>query len=316
MEKLTYTEAKQLDLVDYLSSLGYLPAKINRSDYWYLSPLREEKTPSFKVNQNLNVWYDHGLGKGGNLIDFGVQYFNCTPGELLQRLSGQTIPVFSFHPPFQAGNPHTAQLSPAGEKKENPERKIIVVDSRPLADKSLLEYLHKRSIPPEVASRFCREVDFLLYGKKQTVIGFANNAGGYELRSEDFKGSSSPKAVTLHAGKPSDDLAVFEGFFSFLSFQTINRNKGTPLTNCLVLNSLSFFEKSRAVMDEYRQVHLLLDRDAAGIKATLKALKWNTGKTDKYIDRSGFYKDYKDLNDWLKSKQPQIKQGQGIRRSF
>jgi len=31
--------------------------------YWYLSPLREEKEASFKVNRKKNVWYDHGIGK-------------------------------------------------------------------------------------------------------------------------------------------------------------------------------------------------------------------------------------------------------------
>jgi len=36
-------EANQIDLVDYLYSLGYQPEKIKNNDYWYLSPLREEK---------------------------------------------------------------------------------------------------------------------------------------------------------------------------------------------------------------------------------------------------------------------------------
>ena len=36
-------EANQIDLVDYLYSLGYQPEKIKNHDYWYLSPLREEK---------------------------------------------------------------------------------------------------------------------------------------------------------------------------------------------------------------------------------------------------------------------------------
>jgi len=63
-------EAKQIDLVDYLAALGHRPQKIRNKDYWYHSPLRDEKTASFKVNRSLNVWYDHGIGKGGNLIDF------------------------------------------------------------------------------------------------------------------------------------------------------------------------------------------------------------------------------------------------------
>jgi len=46
-------EARQQDMVDYLQQLGYLPEKIRGNDYWYLSPLRNEKTPSFKVNRRL-----------------------------------------------------------------------------------------------------------------------------------------------------------------------------------------------------------------------------------------------------------------------
>ena len=71
---LSLNEAKEIDMVVYLSRLGYEPLKIRNNDFWYLSPLREEKTPSFKINRHLNRWYDHGLGKGGNLIDFGIEY--------------------------------------------------------------------------------------------------------------------------------------------------------------------------------------------------------------------------------------------------
>src|SRR3954471_9650630 len=94
-KRLSIEEAKEMDMVNYLSVLGHEPSKIRRNDYWYLSPLRNEKTPSFKVNRRLNRWYDHGLGKGGNLIDFAVLYHNCTVGEFLREVTGH----FSFHRP-------------------------------------------------------------------------------------------------------------------------------------------------------------------------------------------------------------------------
>lgn len=296
---LSIQDAKQINLVDYLATLGHQPQKIRNSDYWYLSPFREENTPSFKVNRQLNVWYDHGTGQGGDIIDFGTQYHRCQIKQFLERLSNTPTVSFSFHPQSSPGFLPSGPAGVAGEKKELADGKIIIQDVRPLMDKSLSDYLHKRSIPLEIASRFCKEVDFLLYGKQHTVIGFPNNAGGYELRNENFKGSSSPKDVTLQQGRRSDDLVIFEGFFNFLSFQTINREKQAPLSNCLILNSLSFFEKSRQQMEEYKTVHLILDRDTAGTNATKKALEWNTGKEDKYIDRSEFYKGHKDLNAWL-----------------
>jgi DNA primase len=78
-------EFKEIDLVEYLSSLGFKPRKVRNEDFWYLSPLREEKEASFKVNRKLNVWYDHGIGKGGNLIDFALLYHHCTLYEFLQK---------------------------------------------------------------------------------------------------------------------------------------------------------------------------------------------------------------------------------------
>ena len=68
-QPLLCKQANQIDLVNYLEKLGHRPQKIRSNDYWYLSPLREEKTPSFKVNRKMNVWYDHDMGKGGTLVD-------------------------------------------------------------------------------------------------------------------------------------------------------------------------------------------------------------------------------------------------------
>ena len=86
--RLSISEAKEIDMVHFLSDLGYEPAKVRNNDYWYHSPLRNEKTPSFKVNRKLNRWYDHGSGKGGNLVDFAMMYHGCTISDLLQSLNG------------------------------------------------------------------------------------------------------------------------------------------------------------------------------------------------------------------------------------
>lgn len=290
MKKITCDEVNKFDLIDYLSCLGHQPTKINNKDYWYRSPLRKENTASFKINRNLNLWYDHGSGKGGTFVDFGILYFQCTIKDLLERLATYRPSLnFSFHPPLAA-------LPSAGEKKEHDAARIIITEAHRLTEKALLDYLEERSIPLDIANRFCKEVDFVLYGKKHTVIGFQNNAGGYELRSPDFKGSSSPKDITF-IDNNTQEIAVFEGFFNFLSFCTINKDKQAPLTNCLVLNSLAFLEKSRPLMEQYQQVHLILDRDAAGINQTRKAMAWDS---EKYIDRSSFYQGHKDLNDYLK----------------
>lgn len=292
MKKLSCKDARQIDLINFLATLGHQPQKIRNQDYWYLSPFREEQTPSFKVNRHKNVWFDFGEGKGGDIIDFGVRHFNCSVNELLELLStNQVTRELSFHP-----------LPLAGEKKEPAVGKTLILNSRPLAALPLPQYLQKRCIPVEIAQKFCREVDFELYEKKYTAIGFKNDSGGYELRNENFKGSGSPKASSFF-DQGSNQLAVFEGFFDFLSYQAICQNNSQAKTNILVLNSLAFFYKVKNIMDKHEMVSLYLDRNKHGIKLTNEAIQWDTKK---YIDRSKFYRHGQDLNDWLIQRQNRL----------
>jgi Toprim domain-containing protein len=159
----------------------------------------------------------------------------------------------------------------------------------------LIRYLHKRRIPVDIAKKFCREIDYELYGKNYYAIGFKNGAGGYELRNEKFKASSSPKDITL-IKNDAEKLTVFEGFFNFLSYQTIHQKQEQPNTNFLILNSASFFQKSLPLMESYKTVHLYLDCDTTGQKCIQKALE--IGK-QKFIHERHLYKNYKDLNDWI-----------------
>ncbi len=159
-----------------------------------------------------------------------------------------------------------------------------MIAARPLTNPSLCRYLNERKIPFEIAKKYCKEVEFELNGKQYFAIGFENKSGGFELRNRLFKGSSSPKDVTLINYPDCKNIAVFEGFFSFLSYQTLQQ-KNNPLTNFLILNSLSLFEKSRSIMEEHGKINLYLDRDQAGLKQTQNALKWDT----KYVDRSHLY---------------------------
>lgn len=280
MEKLTCTQAKQIDLVEYLSSLGHHPKKIMNQDHWYLSPLRDEKTPSFKVNRKQNIWYDHGIGMGGDLITFGTRYFKCSVSDLLNRLTThKQSAVFSIHPPLPI-------LESAGEKKEVSSGKILILQSRPLVEKKLIYYLEERKISIPIATQFCNEVDFILYGKKQTVIGFPNVSGGYELRSASFKGSSAPKDISLIENSPGKkSISVLEGFTDFLSLISLGEDQLQQ--NFLILNSLSFASKSIDILKSFDEVLLYLDQDTPGKKATTEFLSVLPHATDASLFYSG-----------------------------
>jgi len=280
-QKLSIEEARQIDITDYLSKLGYQPAKVRNYDYWYLSPLRNEKTPSFKVNKKLNRWYDHGLGKGGNMIDFAIQYHNCTVSELLHQLSN----VFSFHQPL---------IQSREQLKESDESKIKIIKEGPLSSFPLFRYLQQRRIPIDLAEHFCKEIKYELNGKEYFGVGFKNNSGGYEIRNPYFKASSAPKDITTF-NNSAKKANIFEGFTDFLSFMAIHKNQQQIISDFVILNSVSFFEKARSFMEEHEDIRLYLDRDTTGQNYSRYALSLS----NKYKDESHLYKLYKDLNDWL-----------------
>ena len=66
---MTIAEAKQVRIVDFLAQLGHHAQHIKSEQYWYFSPLRNERTPSFKVNDRINEWYDFGEATGGDLVE-------------------------------------------------------------------------------------------------------------------------------------------------------------------------------------------------------------------------------------------------------
>jgi DNA primase len=280
-QKVSAEEARKMDMVEYLSGLGLQPEKIREVDYWYLSPLREEKTPSFKINRQLNRWYDHGLGQGGNIIDFAILYYNCTVAEFLQMLKGS----FSFHQQDR----HEKKVP-----ERNEEAQIKILQEKPLSSFPLYRYLQQRKISLELAQQYCLEVRYELNHKEFFGIGFKNNSGGFEIRNPYFKASSSPKDLTIF-NNGRNQIAAFEGFLDFLSYLTLSQGQPPRQQDYVVLNSLSFFEKARPFLEEHQTIQLYLDRDAAGQNFTRYALSLSK----KYEDKSKLYRYHKDLNDWI-----------------
>ena len=284
MATLTLEEINRLDIVDFLATLGYQPAKIAGASYWYRSmlPARFETTASFKVNRKKNRWIDFGYdGREHSLVDLGILLFNCTIRELVLRLSGQCIT-----PPPVSQHDSTADAGAT--------RKLEVVHTYPLHSEYLLRYLWERRIPIGVARKFCIEAQYTFdHNKFYYAIAFPSDAGGYNLRSKYHKYSSSPKSPT-YICNGSTDIAVFEGFFDMMTFVSLLRCRDHELPDLLVLNGVTFFPAFTWLMDMYRKRHLFLDNDAAGDAHTITALARQCG----YIDQRSLYYGYHDLNHW------------------
>lgn len=73
------------DIVDVIG--GYVRLKKKGSTYFGLCPFHNEKTGSFSVSPNKQMYYCFGCGAGGNVFTFLMQYENFTFGEAMQSLA-------------------------------------------------------------------------------------------------------------------------------------------------------------------------------------------------------------------------------------
>ena len=90
---MDFAEIRKLQILDYLQANGHKPVKIKFGNAWYQSPLRQEKTPSFKVHLSKNLWYDFGTGEGGNLIDLVMKLHHVNLPETLELIGNNPFPV-------------------------------------------------------------------------------------------------------------------------------------------------------------------------------------------------------------------------------
>ena len=307
---MTTQEAKQIRIADYLQTLGYTPVKKQGNSIWYKSPLREETEASFKVNTELNQWYDFGIGKGGNIIALAQElYRSDNVPYLLECIAKQTPHLHTVnHTPFSFG----------WQSVSEPIYRHLQVTG--LSSHALLSYLQERGINTELAKRVCRELHFENKGKPYFAIGFPNMAGGYEVRNRYFKGCVAPKDIThiRQQGEPRSMCYLFEGFMDYLSFLTIrvrNNPQCPRLTtqDYIILNSVSNLAKAVGVLANYTRIGCFLDNDTTG-RTACEHLKTMFG--ERLFDKSIYYSGCKDLNDYLcgkplsQSAEPMKQEGQ------
>ena len=288
-------DLKNIGIRQFLAWRGILP-KYERNGYgMYLSPLREERTPSFKVDYVQNLWYDFGLGEGGTLLTLVMRLERCDSREAVRRLQNG-----------EKGDTGIASISPGiGEPLGvggalSVVRPATVPALRILSDASLrhpalVGYLVSRGIVPSVAAAFCREVRYEVNGRAFFAVGFRNDAGGWELRSERFKGGSSPKHITTLDNR-SDTVIAFEGFMDFLAYLSLKHPERLRI-DAAVLNSVFNLPKAVPFISRHPVIRTFFDNDEAGRKATADLIR--LCPRSEVIDQSSFYSGHKDVNDYL-----------------
>lgn len=275
--KMNCSEAKKIEMVGFLISLGCKPTKINSKEAWYTSPLRPtEKTPSFRVNRARQLWYDYGTGEGGDIIKFGCMYYQCSIKELLERLSGKS---FSFSQPIMNNT-----LS---------KPKVLINSINDIQSTCLLNYIRKRKIDIDLAKKYCKQINYRVGNYCFEAIGFKNDSGGWDLRKGKYKGATQKDLSTI--GYNSSTACLFEGFFDTLSFIQLYKET-TGNYDLITLNSVSLSKRFIEIASNYKNIFLFLDNDQAGQDLTSQLMGIDK---ELFINKSHVYKGYKDLNEFL-----------------
>ena len=277
-------EIKSIPLASFLSRLGHKPTARKGTRLWYKSPLRQEHTPSFKVETALNCWYDFGLGRGGNIIDLAAELYQSNDLCYLMRCIADSYPVPSV--PTVASSFAPRHSAPSMERFE-----VVSLEHR-----ALVAYLQERGIPPHIAKAKCKEAHYSVNGRFYFAVAFENISGGRELRNRYFKGCRGRKDISYlpwARDGPSTECAVFEGFIDYLSALTLGIISGA---DAIILNSVVNVNKAVPYLKGYTAINCYLDNDTAGRTAhtELTAIYGST-----VIDRSTLYSEFNDLNEYL-----------------
>ncbi len=139
------------DIVDVVSDYTALTEK--GGNYWGLCPFHHEKTPSFSVNREKQLYYCFGCKQGGNAANFIMKTENLTFGESVELLARRC-------------NLSMPQMIDDKQYREVKEKKKLIAEMHKTAARvyhdmlmsaegaGALAYLKRRGIGEDVVKRF------------------------------------------------------------------------------------------------------------------------------------------------------------------
>ena len=117
------------DIVDVISS--YVKLQKKGSSYFGLCPFHNEKSPSFSVSRQKQMFYCFGCGAGGNVFTFLMEYENYSFVEALRVLAdraGVELPKMEY----------------SREAQEKAEQRTVLLEINKLAAKYFYAQLKER----------------------------------------------------------------------------------------------------------------------------------------------------------------------------
>ena len=142
---------QRADIVQVVS--GYVTLKKNGRNYWGLCPFHHEKSPSFSVTPDLNLYYCFGCKAGGNVVQFVMEMEKLTYQEAIEHLADQfhiPIPEMTEDPQYEARRNQRDRLLAANKEAAQFYHQLLWSPQ----GKQGLSYLYDRGLTDKVIRRF------------------------------------------------------------------------------------------------------------------------------------------------------------------
>lgn len=298
---MNIAQAKEIPLEEVLQRQGFEPVEQRKGgrELWYLSPLRDERTPSFAIDTQLNIWNDFGeIGKGnqqtagGKIIDYMMIYHRTDAKGALAQVNRL----------FNSNTPKVEKRSRilTKEPKDNP---LKLVSAKAIFSQALIDYLEERKVNINIARKYLKQIQFQHEEKKTKgfALGFPNRKDGYELRNKFFKGVVGTKDISIIPGvQIGTNVQLIEGFFDFLSLLTIY-NKERPQSDVILLNGSGQIGEAINYIKQtnYLSAQTWFDNDEGGKKALSNLKDAFKDRNLNIVPQNKKYQGFNDVNDML-----------------
>ena len=150
-EEIVEEVRSRSDIVDVLSR--YVKLQRRGSSYLGLCPFHNEKTPSFSVSPDKQIYHCFGCGAGGNVITFLMEYENYSFQEalgILAQRAGISLPKEEMSKEARAQADLRASLLEINKLAAN----YFYYQLKQPQGKQGLDYLTKRKLSKETIRRF------------------------------------------------------------------------------------------------------------------------------------------------------------------
>ena len=138
------------DIVEVIGA--YFPLKRKGAGFWALCPFHKEKSPSFQVNQQKQIWHCFGCGAGGNVFTFVMKYENLDFVAVVRRLAERAHITLEFEEaPGAPTRDQRELLFKLHEQATEFFHRLLMKE--PAADPAR-QYLRKRELSADTAKRW------------------------------------------------------------------------------------------------------------------------------------------------------------------